>query len=110
MEKALLISTPEIFNTDQGVQFTAVSFTTRLEQAGVAVSMDGKGRVIDNVFVERLWRSVKYEEVYLKEYEDGWDAERSLETYFRFYCEERPHQGLDYRTPADLYEPRRRPR
>ncbi len=103
LEAALSISTPEIFNTDQGSQFTATEFTGRLEEAGIAVSMDGKGRAIDNVFVERLWRSVKYEEVYLKDYTDGWEAERSLEAYFRFYCEERPHQGLGYRTPAEVY-------
>ncbi len=77
------MSTPEIFNTDQGVQFTALSFTGRLQQSGIAISMDGKGRALDNVFVERLWRSVKYEEVYPKEYADGLEAERSLESYFR---------------------------
>ncbi len=103
MEEALLVSTPEIFNTDQGVQFTSLSFTGRLKQSEIAISMDGKGRAIDNVFVERLWRSVKYEEVYPKEYADGLEAERSLESYFRFYCEERPHQSLGYRTPAEVY-------
>jgi putative transposase len=107
LEEALLVSTPEIFNTDQGVQFTSLSFTGRLQQSGIAISMDGKGRALDNVFVERLWRSVKYEEVYPKEYADGLEAERSLESYFRFYCEERPHQSLGYRTPAEVYRPGR---
>lgn len=103
LEEALLISKPEVFNTDQGVQFTSLPFTGRLEQSGVAISMDGRGRALDNVFVERLWRSVKYEEVYLKDYVDGLEARSSLASYFRFYCEERPHQGLGYRTPAELY-------
>ena len=78
-------------------------FTSRLEQVGVLVSMDGKGRAMDNVFVERLWRSVKYEEVYLKDYANGWEAEESLESYFQFYCHERIHQSLGYRTPAEVY-------
>lgn len=110
LEEALLVAKPEIFNTDQGAQFTSVAFTGRLEQSGVAVSMDGKGRALDNVFVERLWRSVKYEEVYLKDYADGWEAEASLDAYFRFYCRERPHQGLGYRTPAEVYRPEERGR
>jgi putative transposase len=97
---------PEIFNSDQGSQFTAAAFTSRLQTAGVAISMDGRGRAIDNVFIERLWRSVKYEEVYLKDYADGWEAEASLATYFRFYNEERIHQSLGYRTPADVYRDR----
>ena len=103
LEEALTIHRPEIFNTDQGVQFTATAFTSRLEQAGIAVSMDGKGRAIDNVFVERLWRTVKYEDVYLKEYETGSDLEAGLSSYFRFYSYERPHQSLGYRTPAAVY-------
>ena len=103
LEEALSAGRPEIFNTDQGAQFTAVAFTTRLEAAGVAISMDGRGRALDNVFVERLWRSVKYEEVYLKDYADGWEAEASLARYFRFYCDTRLHQALDYRTPAEVY-------
>ena len=74
----------EIFNSDQGSQFTATAFTSRLEECGVAISMDGRGRAIDNVFVERLWRSVKYEEVYLKDYQDGWEAEANLQSYFHF--------------------------
>jgi putative transposase len=103
LEAALSQARPEIFNSDQGSQFTSAAFTSRLEAHGIAVSMDGKGRALDNVFVERLWRTVKYEEVYLGEYEDGWDAERRLRKYFRFYCEERIHQALDYRTPAEVY-------
>ncbi len=103
LDEALCGGRPEIFNTDQGSQFTALRFTSRLERAGVSVSMDGRGRALDNVFVERLWRSVKYEEVYLKEYADGWDAQRSLGAYFRFYCRERIHQSLGYRTPAEVY-------
>ena len=103
LEEALSRARPEIFNSDQGSQFTASCFTGRLEAAGVAISMDGRGRALDNVFVERLWRSVKYEEVYLKDYADGWEAEDSLARYFRFYCHQRVHQSLGYRTPADAY-------
>ena len=103
LDEALACSTPEIFNSDQGSQFTATAFTSRLESRDVAISMDGRGRAIDNVFIERLWRSVKYEEVYLKDYTDGWAAEASLAAYFRFYDHERIHQSLDYRTPAELY-------
>lgn len=103
LDEALSASKPEIFNSDQGSQFTATAFTGRLEAAGVAISMDGRGRALDNVFVERLWRSVKYEEVYLRDYQDGWEAEASLGRYFRFYCDQRIHQALDYRTPAEVY-------
>jgi putative transposase len=106
LEEALQRATPEIFNSDQGSQFTASAFTSMLEAHAVAISMDGRGRAIDNVFIERLWRSVKYEEVYLKEYTDGWDAEASLRSYFRFYNEERVHQSLGYRTPRDVYQKR----
>jgi len=107
LDEAFSLSKPEIFNSDQGSQFTAEAFTSRLGGAGIAISMDGRGRAIDNVFVERLWRSVKYEEVYLKDYADGWEAEASLADYFRFYNEERIHQALDYRTPAEVYAARR---
>jgi putative transposase len=106
LEEALRRATPEIFNSDQGSQFTADAFTSTLKAHGVAISMDGRGRAIDNVFIERLWRSVKYEEVYLKEYADGWDAEASLSSYFRFYNQERIHQALGYRTPRDVYRER----
>ena len=103
LEAALKGGRPEIFNTDQGVQFTARSFTGRLESAGVAVSMDGRGRALDNVFVERLWRSLKYEEVYLKAYRDVGELEAGLSSWLGFYNQERPHQGLSYRTPAEVY-------
>jgi putative transposase len=106
LDEALARATPEIFNSDQGSQFTAMAFTSRLELCGVAISMDGRGRAIDNVFIERLWRSVKYEEVYLKEHANGWDAEASLAAYFRFYNEERIHQSLAYRTPGEVYRDR----
>ena len=107
LDDALSGEQPEIFNSDQGCQFTAVAFTSRLELRGVAISMDGRGRALDNVFVERLWRTVKYEEVYLKAYVSGWDAEDSLTSYFDFYCHERIHQSLGYRTPADVHYGRR---
>ena len=103
LDEALADCRPEIFNSDQGSQFTSAAFTGRLEKCGVAISMDGRGRALDNVFIERLWRSVKYEEVYLKDYADGWQAERSLAGYFEFYCQRRIHQALDYRTPAAVY-------
>ena len=104
MDEALCHGRPEIFNSDQGSQFTAAAFTGRLESCGIAISMDGRGRAMDNVFVERLWRTVKYEEVYLKDYATAWEAEDSLASYFHFYCHERIHQSLDYRTPADVYQ------
>jgi putative transposase len=103
LEEALRRGRPEIFNTDQGVQFTSREFTGRLESAAVAISMDGRGRALDNVFVERLWRSVKYEEVYLHDYVTGVECHAGLSAYLRFYCEERPHQALDYQTPAQVY-------
>ena len=103
LEAALATGTPEVFNTDQGVQFTARAFTERVERAGTAVSMDGRGRCLDNVFVERLWRSVKYEDVYLRGYESVPELERGLGAYFRFYNHERPHQSLGYRTPAEVH-------
>src|SRR4051794_32469668 len=103
LEEALRTGNPEVFNTDQGVQFTAEAFTGRLEAAGVAVSMDGRGRASDNVFVERLWRSVKYEDIYIKDYERVCDVASGLSAYFRFYDEERPRQSLDYSTPGEVY-------
>ena len=106
LEEALGLATPEIFNSDQGCQFTAATFVSRLESRRIAVSMDGRGRALDNVFIERLWRSVKYEEVYLRDYADGWEAEERLGAYFRFYCHERRHQSLGYRTPAEVYRQR----
>ncbi len=103
LDEALSRGNPEIFNTDQGSQFTSREYTGRLEDAGVAVSRDGRGRALDNVFVERLWRSVKYEDIYLKDYEQTKELERGLTAYFRFYDEDRPHQSLDYRTPGEVY-------
>jgi len=103
LKEALRAGSPDIFNTDQGVQFTSDEFTQVLRDAGVQVSMDGKGRVFDNIFTERLWRSVKYEEVYLKAYEDGWETEKSLGRYFGFYNTLRPHQALNYQTPEEVY-------
>jgi putative transposase len=94
---------PEIFNTDQGAQFTAEAFTEVLLERGVKVSMDGKGRWIDNVFIERLWRSLKYEEVYLHAYDDGKAARDGIDRYMRFYNHERPHQALGYQTPDAFY-------
>ena len=95
--------TPEIFNTDQGAQFTAQNFTQPLQAKGVRVSMDGKGRWIDNVFVERLWRSVKYEDIYLHAYQTPREVKAALASYFSFYNARRPHQSLDYRTPDEMY-------
>jgi putative transposase len=103
LDEALARGRPEVFNTDQGVQFTAEAFTGRLLSAGVAVSMDGRGRCLDNVFVERLWRTVKYEDIYLRGYEAVPDLEQGLVRYFRFYNHERLHQSLAYRTPALVY-------
>jgi len=94
---------PEIFNTDQGSQFTSDSFTSVLKAHGVKISMDGKGRWVDNVFIERLWRSVKYEEVYLKAYQTMQEARQSLRSYFIFYNQSRFHQTLDYQTPDMVY-------
>jgi putative transposase len=106
LEEALSRGRPEVFNTDQGVQFTAAAWTGRLESAGVQVSMDGRGRCLDNVFVERLWRSVKYEDIYLRGYEGVPALAQGLVRYFGFYNEERFHQALDYRTPGSVYRQR----
>jgi putative transposase len=94
---------PDIFNTDQGAQFTSEAFTDVLKEAGIDISMDGKGRWIDNVFVERLWRSVKYEEVYLKAYETVAEARAGIDTYFQFYNSERRHQSMNRQTPDQVY-------
>jgi putative transposase len=104
LEAALAIGRPEIFNTDQGSQFTSTAFTGMLARHDIRISMDGKGRFLDNIFVERLWRSVKYEEVYLHAYDSGIDARAGLGRYFRFYNDERPHQALAYSTPRQLFE------
>jgi len=103
LEEALARGRPEIFNTDQGVQFTSEAFTGRLLAQGVAISMDGRGRALDNVFVERLWRTVKQENIYLHDYVTVWETEEGLADYFRFYGEERPHSRLGNRTPAEVY-------
>ena len=95
---------PEIFNTDQGSQFTSAAFTGVLLERGIQVSMDGKGRYLDNIIVERLWRSIKYEEVYLKAYKDGTEAKQGIGAYLDFYNQERPHQALGYRTPRETYQ------
>ena len=103
LDEALERGRPEIFNTDQGSQFTSREYTDRLEEAGIAMSRDARGRALDNVFVERLWRSVKYEDIYIKDYETVPELESGLAAYFRVYDEERPHQSLGYRTPAEVY-------
>ena len=103
LEEALARGRPEVFNTDQGVQFTSEGFTGILESRGIAISMDGRGRVFDNIFSERLWRTVKYEEVYLQDYADGIAARAGLVRYFRFYNTQRRHQSLDKRTPEAVY-------
>lgn len=103
LRRALASGCPEICNTDQGAQFTSQEFVACVEGAGVRVSMDGRGRALDNVFVERLWRSVKYEEIYLRDYADGSEAWRGLHRYFAFYNTERRHQSLGRRTPAEVH-------
>ena len=96
-------SAPQIFNTDQGSQFTSFAFTGRLHAAGIRISMDGRGRCMDNIFIERLWRSLKYEAIYLHEIADGFSARRLIGDWVRFYNLERPHAALDGRTPAEAY-------
>jgi putative transposase len=103
LETALRRGRPEIFNTDQGAQFTSLGFTEKLLEGGIRISMDGRGRALDNIFVERLWRSVKYEEVYLKDYGSVQEAIEGLRRYFEFYNGERLHQSLNYQTPAAVY-------
>jgi putative transposase len=103
VERALTHATPVIWNSDQGSHFTSPQYLDLLTAAGVQISMDGKGRALDNVFIERLWRTVKYEEVYLRDYASPREARRGLSAYFLFYNEVRPHQALGYRTPAETY-------
>jgi putative transposase len=103
LRRALQAGTPEIFNTDQGAQFTALEFVSILQGAQIRISMDGRGRAFDNIFIERLWRTVKYEDIYLQDYASVPALEAGLQVYFRFYNNERPHQGLDYRTPAEVH-------
>ena len=104
LEAALGKGRSEVFNTDQGAQFTSDAFTQTLQERGIRVSMDGKGRYLDNIFVERLWRSIKYEEVYLKAYQTVAEARVGINAYLEFYNRRRPHQSLGYRTPAQVYQ------
>ncbi len=104
LNRALKKRKPEIFNSDQGSQFTSREFTGRLESENIRISMDGRGRALDNIFIERLWRSVKYEDVYPKDYQGMNDARNGLGKYFEFYNEKRPHQSLNYQTPNAVYE------
>jgi putative transposase len=103
LEKAFCFGKPRIFNSDQGSQFTSDAFQSRIQQAKVSQSWDGRGRVFDNIFIERLWRTVKYEEVYLKDYQSVIDAESGLSQYFDFYNQERLHQSLGYMTPQEVH-------
>jgi len=103
LEEALVFRQPEIFNTDQGVQFTSGAFTGRLEQSGITISMDGRGRALDNIFVERLWWSLKYEHVYLHDYQTVPSLHSGLQTYLAFFNRERPHQSLEYHSPWEVY-------
>lgn len=107
LEEALRGSQPEIFNSDQGCQYTSQEFTTVLLTAGIRISMDGRGRCFDNIMIERLWRTVKYEEVYLKEYLHAVAGRQHLGNYFKFYNEERRHSALDGKTPAEVYRQKR---
>lgn len=104
LKRALKKGKPEIFNSDQGSQFTSIEWLRVLQENKIQISMDGRGRCFDNIFVERLWRSVKQEEVYLKEYADVWETEESLRQYFEFYNYDRPHQSLKYQTPFEAYQ------
>jgi putative transposase len=103
MQKALRQATPQICNSDQGSHFTSTSYIDLLKEHDVRISMDGKGRALDTIFTERLWRTIKYEEVYVKDYDSPRSARAELSRYLRFYNEERIHQALDYRTPAEVY-------
>jgi putative transposase len=103
LEAAFRFGQPEIWNSDQGAQFTSADFLSPLIERGIPISMDGRGRALDNVFIERLWRSLKYELVYPGDFTNGADLFQALDRYFRFYNYQRPHQALDYRTPSDLF-------
>ena len=103
LELALVQGQPEIFNSDQGSQFTSEAFTAPLVERKIRISMDGRGRALDNIFIERFWRSLKYEDIYIKAYQSVRELEAGLERYFHFYNYERPHQSLDYATPAEKY-------
>jgi len=108
-DRALAQAHPEIWNSDQGSHFTSPQYVDRLLAAGVRISMDGRNRALDNTFTERLWRTVKYEEVYLYEYASPREARVGLTRYFEFYCHERPHQALNYQTPAQAYFRKEKP-
>jgi putative transposase len=105
LEKAVKAAgtVPEIFNTDQGCQFTSDDWTGRLGELGIIISMDGKGRWLDNVVIERFWRSIKYEDIYLRSYENAWELERGIESYIVRYNHRRPHQSLESATPEEIY-------
>jgi putative transposase len=103
LERALATGSPGIFNSDQGVQYTSADFTSVLNNSGVQISMDGRGRAMDNIFVERLWRTVKYEDIYLHDYRAMQDAYAGIKQYFEFYNNERHHQALGYKTPREVY-------
>jgi putative transposase len=103
LEAALRFGQPEIWNSDQGSQFTAADFLAPLKKRGVSISMDGRGRALDNVFIERLWRSLKYELIYPGDFASGPELFQALQHYFHFYNDQRPHQALGYCTPADLF-------
>ena len=103
LEKAFVASAPGIFNTDQGAQFTSSAFTDMLKEKKINISMDGRGRAMDNIFTERLWRSLKYEEIYIRDYQCVSEGRRGIDYYFNFYNHERPHQSLNYMTPAEVY-------
>ena len=110
LEEALKGARPEIFNTDQGSQFTSQEFTSRLLKESIAISMDGQGRALDNRMVERLWRTVKYENIHIKDYATGADCHQGLKSYFKYYNHDRPHSSLGHQTPWEAYHPPRRPR
>lgn len=105
LNDALLLGKPGIFNTDQGSQFTSDAFCRKVLDAGIKISMDGRGRALDNVWIERLWRSVKYEDIYLRDYQSFREVRQGLAAYFAFYNHQRRHQSLNYRTPAEIYAP-----
>lgn len=106
LKKALKKSTPKIFNSDQGSQFTSSSYTSVLRDAGISISMDGKGRAFDNIFIERLWRSLKYDDIYIKDYADGYELIEGVGRYFKLHNYDKPHQSLGYLVPAEVYHVR----
>ena len=103
LRKSLAVAKPDIFNTDQGCQFTSEAFIGELEKATVKISMDGKGRCLDNIFIERFWRSLKYEDIYMKDYSNVKSLREGVEAYIKFYNNVRPHQSLGYRTPSEIH-------